>query len=250
MNARKSRQIALRSGGSFVVNAGSRAPEIRRFLWPANGSVKGAQDKMDGSFFLRGLLIGFSIAAVVGPIGMLCIQRSLQKGFVIGLATGMGAATADGIYGGVAAFGLTIISTFLVAQQSWIRLIGGVFLLYLGIKAILTRPTEQVARAGGSSLLGLYASTLLLTLTNPLTILSFATVFAALGVGIGGRNVLAATLVTLGVFSGSSCWWLLLSGGAGLLRERLTGRWLIWMNRLAGIALLVFGIIALMSIIP
>jgi threonine/homoserine/homoserine lactone efflux protein len=212
--------------------------------------VKGAQDKMDASFFLRGLLIGFSVAAVVGPIGMLCIQRSLQKGFVIGLATGMGAATADGIYGGVAAFGLTMISAFLVGQESWIRLIGGLFLLYLGIKAMLTRPAEQAVRAGGSGLLGLYASTLLLTLTNPLTILSFATVFAALGVGTGGRNVLVATLVTLGIFSGSSCWWLLLSGGVGLLRERLTGRWLSWINRLAGIALLIFGIIALLSLIP
>lgn len=205
---------------------------------------------MDISFFLRGLLIGFSIAAVVGPIGMLCIQRSLQKGFVIGLVTGMGAATADGIYGGMAAFGLTVISTFLVGQQTWIRLIGGLFLLYLGIRAVLTRPAEQAAQAGGSNLLGLYASTLLLTLTNPLTILSFATVFAGLGVGMNGHNSAIATLVTLGVFCGSTCWWLLLSGGVGLLRERLTRRWIGWINRLAGIALLIFGIIALISLIP
>lgn len=204
---------------------------------------------MDGTFLLRGLLIGFSIAAVVGPIGMLCIQRSLQKGFVVGLVTGMGAATADGIYGGIAAFGLTVISTFLVGQQMWIRLVGGLFLLYLGVKAILTRPAERSARAGGSSLLGLYASTLLLTLTNPLTILSFATVFAGLGVGTNGRDGLAATLVTLGVFSGSACWWLLLSGGTGLLRERLTIRWLHWINRLAGIALVIFGMIALIGLI-
>jgi threonine/homoserine/homoserine lactone efflux protein len=205
---------------------------------------------MDISFFLRGLLIGFSIAAVVGPIGMLCIQRSLQKGFVIGLVTGMGAATADGIYGGMAAFGLTVISTFLVGQQTWIRLIGGLFLLYLGIRAVLTRPAERTAQAGGSNLLGLYASTLLLTLTNPLTILSFATVFAGLGVGMNGHNSAIATLVTLGVFCGSTCWWLLLSGGAGLLRERLSQRWIGWINRLAGIALLIFGIIALISLIP
>lgn len=200
---------------------------------------------MDISFLLRGLLIGFSIAAVVGPIGMLCIQRTLQKGFMVGLATGMGAATADGIYGGVAAFGLTIISTFLVGQQTWIRLIGGLFLLYLGVRAVFTKPPEQAAHTGGSSLPGLYASTLLLTLTNPLTILSFATVFAGLGVGEHGQHGIAATLVTLGVFVGSSCWWLLLSGGAGLLRERVTGRWLSWINRLAGTALLIFGIIAL-----
>jgi threonine/homoserine/homoserine lactone efflux protein len=206
---------------------------------------------MDISFLLRGLLIGFSIAAVVGPIGILCIQRSLHKGFITGLVTGMGAATADGIYGGIAAFSLTVISSFLIGQQSWIRLLGGLFLLYLGLKALLSRPAAQAARAGGSSLPGLYASTLLLTLTNPLTILSFATVFAGLGVGTNGHNnITAASLVTLGVFCGSSCWWLLLSGGVSLLREKLTARWLLWMNRLAGIALLIFGIIALISLIP
>ena len=205
---------------------------------------------MNLSFFLRGLLIGFSVAAVVGPIGMLCIQRSLEKGFVVGLVTGLGAATADSIYGGVAAFGLTAISTFLMGQQTWIRLLGGLFLLYLGIKTILTKPAEQSARAGGSSLLGLYVSTFLLTLTNPLTILSFATIFAGLGLGMGGRTELTAVLVTLGVFSGSACWWLLLSGGVGLLHTRLSKRWLVWINRLAGIALLIFGIIALISLIP
>ncbi|HEY0752746.1 MAG TPA: LysE family transporter [Ktedonobacteraceae bacterium] len=204
---------------------------------------------MDVSLFLRGLLIGFSIAAVIGPIGMLCIQRSLQRGFVPGLVTGMGAATADGIYGGVAAFGLTVVSTFLVGQQTWIRLVGGLFLLYLGSRVFLTRPAQQAARAGGSSLLGLYASTLLLTLTNPLTILSFATIFAGIGVGLGGHNSLTAALVTLGVFLGSTCWWLVLSAGASLLRERLTARWLLWINRLAGIALLIFGLLALISLI-
>lgn len=206
---------------------------------------------MDISFLLRGLLIGFSIAAVVGPIGILCIQRSLHKGFLTGLVTGMGAATADGIYGGIAAFSLTVITDVLIGQQNWIRLLGGLFLLYLGLKALLSKPAERAAQAGGSSLPGLYVSTLLLTLTNPLTILSFATVFAGLGVGANGHGSLtAATLVTLGVFAGSSCWWLLLSGGVSLLREKLTARWLLWMNRLAGIALLIFGIIALISLIP
>lgn len=208
---------------------------------------------MDGSFYLRGLLIGFSIAAVVGPIGMLCIQRSLREGFVRGLVTGLGAATADGLYGGVAAFGLTLISTFLIGQQTWIRLLGGLFLLYLGGKAMLTRPPAQVAQtsSGSGNLLILYASTTLLTLTNPLTILSFATVFAGLGVGAGagGHNGLAATLVTLGVFSGSACWWLLLSAGSSLPRTRLRPSWLNWINRLAGLALLIFGLLAILSLV-
>lgn len=205
---------------------------------------------MNVSFFLRGLLIGFSVAAVLGPIGMLCIQRSVEKGFFVGLATGLGAATADGFYGGVAAFGLTAISTFLVSLHTWIRLLGGLFLLYLGLKAIVNRPAKSSARVGGDSLPGFYASTLLLTLTNPLTILSFATIFAGLNVGISERSGLTAALITLGVFSGSACWWLVLSGGVSLLRERLSERWLLWINRLAGIALLIFGFVALISLIP
>src|SRR5437899_10258059 len=117
---------------------------------------------MEASFFLRGLLIGFSIAAVVGPIGILCIQRTLQRGFLIGLVTGLGAATADATYGCIAAFGLTIVADFLVSQQVWIRLAGGLFLIYLGVKAILTPPAERAAKASGNSLLAIYSSTLAL----------------------------------------------------------------------------------------
>lgn len=204
---------------------------------------------MDAGFFWRGLVIGFSIAAVVGPIGMLCIQRTLQKGIFYGLATGLGAATADGIYGSVAAFGLTLISTLLLGQQNWIRLIGGLFLIYLGIRAALTRPAEQAAKASGRNFLGAYVSALLLTLTNPLTILSFATVFAGLGVGTAGKNSLPAVLVASGVFCGSCAWWLLLSGGVSLLREKINARCLLWINRLAGAALLAFGVIALAGLI-
>ncbi|HET8841127.1 MAG TPA: LysE family transporter [Ktedonobacteraceae bacterium] len=204
---------------------------------------------MDGSFLVRGLFLGFSIAAVVGPIGILCIHRTLQKGFLYGFITGMGAATADGIYGCIAAFGLTVISTFLVAEQNWIRLIGGVFLLFLGVKAIWTPPAENVAKARGNNFFGAYASTLLLTLTNPLTILSFAAIFAGLGVGVASGNSGTAALVVAGVFCGSGCWWLLLSGGVGLLREKITSRWLIWINRCAGMVVVIFGIIALIGLI-
>ena len=204
---------------------------------------------MDAGFFIRGLVIGFSIAAVVGPIGMLCIQRTLHKGFRYGLVTGLGAATADGIYGGIAAFGLTIISAFLISQQTWIRLIGGAFLVYLGVRAILTKPAEQAAQARGNTFLGAYTSTLLLTLTNPLTILSFAAVFAGLGVGTAGKGNVTATLITAGVFSGSCAWWLLLSGGVSLLRTRMNTGWLLWINRLAGVALIIFGLIAVISLI-
>ncbi len=203
---------------------------------------------MDASLFVRGLVIGFSIAAVVGPIGILCIQRTLEQGFLSGFVTGLGAATADATYGSIAAFGLTIISGFLVGQQLWIRLLGGLFLIYLGFNAIRKPLTQRVARASGTTFLALYLSTLLLTLTNPLTILSFAAIFATLGVGIGRENISVAALVVAGVFAGSTCWWLILSGGVGLLRERLTPRWLLWIKRSSGIVLVISGIIALISL--
>jgi len=204
---------------------------------------------MDVSFFVRGLLIGFSIAAVVGPIGMLCISRTMQKGFLYGLITGLGGATADAIYGSIAAFGLTLISTLLINQQFWIRLVGGMFLIYLGLRTLLTPPAEKAALAKGQNFLVAYTSTLLLTLINPLTILSFAAIFASLGVGIAAHNNLVAALVVLGVFCGSSTWWLFLSGSVSLLRSRLTRRWLIWVNIGAGTAITIFGIIAIISLI-
>lgn len=200
------------------------------------------------TFFVRGLLLGFSIAAVVGPICLLCIQRTLHKGFLYGLVTGLGAATADGIYGSIAAFGLTVIATFLASKQEWIHLVGGLFLIYLGIKTALSKPAERAAKVQANNFLGAYASTFLLTLTNPLTIISFAAVFAGIGLGERGNNLFSAALVVCGVFLGSALWWLLLAGGISLLRGKFTQRWLLWINRISGAAILLCGLLALLSL--
>jgi len=199
---------------------------------------------MELGLFIRGLIIGFSIAAPVGPIGVLCIRRTLADGRTSGFLSGLGAATADALYGCVAGFGLTVISGFLVDQRFWIQLIGGIFLLALGIKTLRSVPAERAAAASGTGLAASYASTLLLTLTNPMTILSFAGIFAALGVADTGGDFSAAALLVLGVFVGSAAWWLLLSGGVGLLREKLSSGVLRWTNRFSGAILLVFGILA------
>ena len=199
---------------------------------------------MELGLFIRGLIIGFSIAAPVGPIGVLCIRRTLADGRTSGFLSGLGAATADALYGCVAGFGLTVISGFLVDQRFWIQLIGGIFLLALGIKTLRTVPAERKAAASDTGLAASYASTLLLTLTNPMTILSFAGIFAALGVADTGGDFSAAALLVLGVFFGSAAWWLLLSGGVGLLREKLSSGVLRWTNRLSGAILLAFGLIA------
>jgi len=198
---------------------------------------------------IKGMLIGFSIAAPVGPIGVLCIRRTLTDGRLAGLVTGLGAATADAVYGMVAGFGLTLISTFLVSQQTWVRLLGGGFLCYLGVRTFVAQPIEHAERYDKNDLLGSYLSTFFLTLTNPLTILSFAAIFAGLGLGIERSSYLSAGLLVLGVFGGSAAWWLLLSMGVGLLRKRLNLRILRWVNRVSGSIILVFGIAALASLV-
>ena len=203
---------------------------------------------MEAGLFLRGLLIGFSIAAPVGPIGVLVIRRTLAEGRLAGLVTGLGAATADALYGCVAGFGLTFVTSLLVGQQLWVRLIGGLFLCYLGIRAFMAAPAERAATAAGSSLLGAYGATLLLTLANPATILSFIAVFAGLGLAATSGDYGAASLLVLGVFAGSALWWVLLSSGIGLLRLRLTPGALRWINRVSGAVLVVFGALALGSI--
>lgn len=202
---------------------------------------------MDISFLFRGLVIGFSIAAPAGPIGVLCIRRTLTEGRASGLVSGLGAATADAVYGSIAGFGLTLISGFLVDQQTWLRLIGGAFLCSLGIRTLLAAPAEGAASVKGNGLVGAYASTLFLTLTNPLTILSFAAIFAGLGLASTSGNYVSAATLVLGVFVGSAAWWLLLSGGVSLLRSRFDARAMRWVNRISGGIITIFGVLALLS---
>ncbi|MBL7063639.1 MAG: LysE family transporter [Anaerolineae bacterium] len=203
---------------------------------------------MDIHLLFRGLVVGLSIAAPVGPIGVLCIRRTLAEGRVCGLVSGLGAATADAIYGCIAGFGLTFISSILVNQQGWIRFAGGVFLCYLGLRTFLARPAEQTASARGSGLIGAYASAFLLTLTNPITILSFAAIFAGLGLANTSGDYVSAGILVLGVFSGSALWWLVLSGGVGMFRAKFTPDRLRWVNRISGAIITTFGLLALLSL--
>jgi threonine/homoserine/homoserine lactone efflux protein len=196
-------------------------------------------------FFIKGLAIGFSIAAPVGPIGVLCIRRSIAHGPLTGFLCGLGAATADAAYGCVAGFGITAIANFFVAQQLWLRSLGGAFLCYLGIKTTLSEPAKEAATAHGHGLWQAYVSTLFLTLTNPMTILSFAAVFAGLGVQSTGDNYVSAAVLVAGVFVGSAVWWLILSSGAGVLRSKIDWKWMRRVNQISGLIILVFGACAL-----
>jgi len=198
-------------------------------------------------FLLKGFIIGFAIAAPVGPIGVLCIRRTLADGRLTGFVSGLGAATADLSYGAVAAFGLTLVQNGLVRWQFWLHLLGGLFLLYLGFRTFFTRPAEKaVAVRSNRGIFSAYFSTLGLTLTNPATIISFTVIFASLRLGEMNGNYLSAGLVVTGVFLGSAAWWLTLSGIVGIFREKFTTNWMIWVNRLAGMIIGGFGLIALL----
>ena len=201
---------------------------------------------MDTSFLLRGLIIGFMIAAPVGPIGVLCIHRTLTEGKIHGLISGLGAATADAIYGSIAALGLTFVSSFLIEQQLWFRIIGAVFLCGLGIRTIFSKAAKKPCAVNRLGLVANYGSTFILTLMNPMTILAFAAVFV--GLGITSSHHGSAGLLIAGVFAGSGIWWILLSSAAGLFRQKISHDKLIWLNRISGTIITTFGLLLLFNL--
>lgn len=206
------------------------------------------------SLLLKGIAIGFAVAAPVGPIGLLCIRRTLWGGRVAGFTAGLGAALADTVFGFIAAFGLTLVWDFLMANAQWFALGGGIFLIYIGIAEWRTRPSDPTLTTPPSAagLVRGFVSTFFLTLANPLTILSFAAIFAGLGIeghrvtadGVNPDYAAVAELIC-GVFLGSAGWWLLLAGGVDVIRHRLNGAMLLWLNRISGTALLAFGLFML-----
>ena len=198
------------------------------------------------AMFLKGLLIGFAIAVPVGPIGFLCLRRTLVYGRLTGFISGLGAASADALYGMVAALGLTAVSDFLIRSEAWLQLGGGLFLIGLGLKTALARPA-RADEAGAApppaqrSLHAAYRSTLALTLTSPATILAFVAIFAGLGIGAAAGNPFLALQMVAGVFSGSALWWLVLSLGAGLLRSRLQAGSLHVLHVVSGLGIITLG---------
>jgi threonine/homoserine/homoserine lactone efflux protein len=203
---------------------------------------------MELTILLKGIFIGFALAVPIGPIGIMCIRKTLNEGRLRGLIIGLGAATADLLYGCVAAFGITFISNTLVSQRIWIRLVGGALLLYLGVRTFRKLPADPKIPINGSSILRSYLTAFLLTLTNPLTIFAFIAVFAALGLGSDLGNFSASVLVA-GVFIGSCLWFLSLSSAVMLFRNKLDLVGLKWVNRIAGILIIISGVIVMVSLL-
>ena len=184
------------------------------------------------------------MAIPVGPIGVLCIRKTLNEGRLSGFIIGLGGASADLLFSCIAAFGLTIISDLIAREILWLRLLGGGLLLFLGIKTFFAKPKEAKNDTKNLGFLASYISTVLLTLTNPTTVFAFIAVFAALGLG-NGLNISSASFLVVGVFVGSSLWFLILSYFSMIFRKKLNNGGLEWVNRIAGILILVSGVVAL-----
>ena len=207
---------------------------------------------MELSIFLKTIGIGFSVAAAVGPISLLCVQRTLQNGFGIGLASGMGTASADALYGLIGGLGLSVITNFLVGQQFMLRLVGGMALVYLGLKTFLTKADIQAAKENhhkAAGFLGAYTSNLLLTLSNPMTIISYIAIYAGIGALGLNNSWSAAAAFALAIFIGSSIWWLALVSSVNLLRSRFNPSLLLKLNYISGMIIAGFGVVILWQIL-
>jgi threonine/homoserine/homoserine lactone efflux protein len=189
---------------------------------------------------IKGIVVGIVIALPVGPVGVLCVRRTLFEGMAYGLLSGVGAAAADAIFGVIACFGLTVVRDEILQYSNWLSGAGGIFLLYMGGRALLERTVREPEPLAGEALLGAFASSFALTLTNPITILAFAAIFAKVGIDEGASLVVIGVLVG-GVFLGSALWWLGLSLGIAWLRRRAHRFTLVWLNRISGAILSLSG---------
>jgi len=199
-------------------------------------------------FLLKGLIIGFAMAVPIGPVGIMCIRKTLAEGHSRGLIIGLGAATADALYGSLAAFGLTFVSDAISSQQFWVRLVGGALLLFLGIRTFRAKRKDPIMPFDNKGFWGPYVSAFLIAVTNPLTIFAFIAVFAAFGLG-HTLNVFSAGILVFGVFAGSGLWFLTLGFVATFFRKKLDAAGLTWVNKIAGILIIVSGVAAFVSLI-
>jgi threonine/homoserine/homoserine lactone efflux protein len=196
-------------------------------------------------YFVEGLMLGFAIAAPVGPIGVLCIRRTLHYGRLSGIYSGLGAASADMLYGLLAFLGINLLSDFLLSWQYWLRIGGGIFLIFWGMRIFLSKPHDQAKPVTHGTYVKDFLSTFLLTLSNPLTIFAFLAIFAGLGVVKNVTN--RGGWLILGIFLGSCLWWFILCEAVAFIRKKVNPNFMTWLSRVAGLIIIGFGIAAFVS---
>lgn len=195
----------------------------------------------------KGIMIGFLIGAVLGPIGFLCIRRTLSQGALMGLSIGLGAALADGTYAFVAAFGISVVSDFLLAYTNILSIAGGLYLMYLGAMSARRAPAVTALIVSKANLLMAIVSTFVITLTSPVTILSFVAAFTSLNVLEQNVGSFQVGLLVFGVFLGSTLWWIILTTTSSLLRSRLTSCMIRRVNKASGMIIFLLGCVVLLK---
>lgn len=203
-------------------------------------------------FIFKGIIVGLSVSIPLGPVGVLVIQRTMSKGWFAGLFSGLGATFADTFYAIIAGFGVKFISDFMMEHQIWLRLIGSVFLLFMGIRIsrshIIQQMRTQMRNPPHSKYLTDLVSMFFLTISNPLTIIAYGAIFAGLGLVEGEMGVRATNFLILGVFSGAVLWWMILGTTINFFRNKIRLRNLFWINKITGIVIAILGVLAGLSV--
>jgi threonine/homoserine/homoserine lactone efflux protein len=206
------------------------------------------KETMEMNYLLNGILIGFALAVPIGPIAVLCIRQTLSNGHLSGMVIGLGAATSDFLYSGLAALGLTIISTALNSLQLWARIAGAAVLLIIGIKIFITKYRSENTPINTAGMLKSYILTFLFALMNPVPFFAFISVFTIFGIGHNISNLSALTLA-FGVFIGSLLWFITLSSIVTLLKHKMNFDRALWMNRITGSVIILYGFFAILSLL-
>ncbi len=204
---------------------------------------------MSIDIIFKGILVGLSVSVPLGPIGVLCIQRTLNKGYISGIISGTGASFADIIYAVIAGFGITFISDFLIAQQSIIRIVGGLFLIFVGIKIYLSNPIKQIReqRTKGKRYLTDFITSFLVTISNPITILAFGVIFSSFSMIDKSTEPVEISMILASVFAGALLWWMTLISIVSLFKKKIRLRNLFWINKITGVLIVIFAIIVVIS---
>lgn len=205
---------------------------------------------MDFNIILQGIIVGIAVSAPLGPIGVLCIQRTLNKGYASGVVSGIGASTADIIYAIIAGFSITFISDFLIEQQNIIRIIGGIFLTFIGIKIYFSNPIKQIRaqRTQGNKFFSDFITSFLITISNPITILAFGLIFSSFNMIESNENSTNISILIASVFAGALIWWLLLITIISLFKSKIRLRNLFWINKVTGVLIVIFALLVIISV--